>query len=61
MQELSGAVKAGLDKQLAPAVAAGLGKPLQEAFRSAFTKQVCCQQSRTRAVACIRRCAFCRV
>lgn len=40
-KELSSAVKAGLDKQLAPAVAAGLsGKPLQEAFRSAFAKQL---------------------
>lgn len=40
-KELSSAVKAGLDKQLAPAVAAGLsGKLLQEAFRSAFAKQL---------------------
>ncbi len=40
-KELSSAVKAGLDKQLAPAVAASLsGKPLQEAFRSAFAKQL---------------------
>jgi enhancer of mRNA-decapping protein 4 len=40
-KELSSAVKAGLDKQLAPTVAASLsGKPLQEAFRSAFAKQL---------------------
>ena len=40
LQELGGAVKAGLDKQLPGAVAAGLGKPLQEAFRTAFAKQL---------------------
>ena len=40
-QELGGSVKAGLDKQLGPAVAAALGgKPLQEAFRTSFSKQV---------------------
>lgn len=40
-KEVAGAVRSGLDKQLAPAVAAGLsGKPVQEAFRTAFSKQL---------------------
>lgn len=40
-KEVGSAVRAGLDKQLGSAVAAGLaGKPLQDAVRTAFSKQL---------------------